>query len=435
MQSTSILRSLSTSTAFGAALLVALSASGQESSLAGLKSASRAAPNDPKAALDYGRALRLAGHLPESTDELRRGTNLYGARTGSSAIALHVELARTEIAKREYGKAMVLCKVVQDLSGGAAEGHACAAEAHLLWRRASQALDEAKKALALDKGNLDAMVAEGNAYALQLHDVEAKAAFDEASALAPSDARPWLGLGRLDVTMAKKDEAIAAYKKAVLLDPKDADANFELARILPSPTEAIGYVETATRERPTFPEALAYRATLDVVLGRIPDAKASATAALKLAPQNPDMHVALGRALFAEGKTDDAVTEGKAALAILPNLASAKLLVADAYAKKGEIDLAIEFYQDAWGFDHSDPTALVNASTACHAAGRDTSAKAFGLRATQEFPTWAPAWVALGDAKAGDHDLAGAKEAYGNALGAQGPIDRASVEKKIAGLR
>ncbi|HEX7666912.1 MAG TPA: tetratricopeptide repeat protein, partial [Polyangiaceae bacterium] len=413
----------------------ALSASAQESSLDPLKSAAKASPNDPKAALAYGRALRNAGQLPESTDELRRGANLESARTGPNAIALHVELARTEIAKREFGKAMVQCKVVQDLNGGAAEGHACAAEAHLLWRRASEALDEAKKALLSDKNNLDAKVAMGNAYALQLQDADAKATFDEASAIAPNDARPWIGLGRLYVATAKKEDAIAAYKKAVLLDPKDADANFELARILPLPAEAIGYVETATKERPTFAEALAYRATLDVVLGRLADAKTSATAALKLAPQNPNMHVALGRALLAEGKIDDAAVEGKAALAILANLASAKLLVADAYAKKGEIDLAVENYQDAWGFDHSDPTALVNASVACHQAGRDTSAKAFGLRATQEFPTWAPAWVALGDAKAADHDVAGAREAYGNALTGQGPIDRPAIEKKVAGLR
>ncbi|MEO9142227.1 MAG: tetratricopeptide repeat protein, partial [Polyangiaceae bacterium] len=291
MQSTSILRPLFTSAALGAALFLALSASAQESSLDGLKSSTKAAPNDPKAALAYGRALRLAGHLPESTDELRRGANLYGAHTGPDAIALHVELARTEIAKREYGKAMVQCKVVQDLNGGAAEGHACAAEAHLLWRRGSEALDEAKKALASDKNSLDAKIAEGNAYSLQLQDVDAKKSFDEASALAPSDARPWLGLGRLYVATAKKEEAIAAYKRAVVLDPSDADANYELARIVPSPTDAIGYVETATRERPTFPEALAYRATLDVVLGRLADAKTSATAALKHAPQNPHMHV------------------------------------------------------------------------------------------------------------------------------------------------
>lgn len=406
----------------------------QESALDSLKTAAHASPNDPRAALAYGRALRRAGHLGESADELRRGANLFEGRRGETAIALHVELARTAIAKREFGQAMVQCKVVQDLNGGAAEGHACAAEAHLLWRRASEALDETKKALAADKNNLDAKIAEGNALALQLQDAPAEAAFQAAMQLSASDARPHLGLARLYVATAKKDQAVVELKKAVELDPKDPDANYELARLLPS-ADALPFLETATRERPTFSEALADRATVDVVLGKLADAKASATAALKLDPQNPNMHVAMGRALLAEGKVDDAAAEGKGALAILGNLASAKLLVADAYAKKGEIDLAVESYQDAWGFDHSDPTSLVNASVACHQAGRDTSATAFALRATQEFPTWGPGWVALGDARASDKDVPGARTAYETALKSQGPVDMASVQKKIAALR
>ncbi len=411
----------------------------QESSLTSLRAATQSALSDPKAALAYGRALRRAGHLNEATDELRRGINLYVARNGQTAIDLHVELARTAIAKRDFGPAMVQCRVVQDLNGGTAEGHACAAEAHLLWRRATEALDETKKALAADASNVDAKIAEGNALALELNDTESEAAFHEATTLAANDptnaARAHLGLARLYVATQKKDAAISELKSAVNLDPKDPDANFELAKNLSNASEALPYVETAARERPTFAEALAFRATLYLAVGRVNEAQQSAELALKIDPQKPDLHVTLGRALLAQGKFDDAATEGKAALAILGNLASAKLLVADAYAKKGEIDLAVENYQEAWGFDHSDPTSLVNASVACHAAGRDTSAKAFGLRATQEFPNWGPGWVALGDARVAEKDIAGAREAFTNALKSQGPVDQAAVQRKLAALR
>ncbi|MEO7114051.1 MAG: tetratricopeptide repeat protein, partial [Polyangiaceae bacterium] len=210
--------------------------------------------------------------------------------------------------------------------------------------------------------------------------------------------------------------------------------NFDLAKNLSSPAESLPYVETAARERPTFAEAIAFRAIDYLAVGRITDAQQSAALALKIDPQNPTMHVTLGRAVLAQGKVDDAITEGKAALAILGNLASAKLLLADAYTKKGEIDLAVENYQEAWGFDHLDPTSLVNASVACHAAGRDTSARAFGLRATQEFPNWGPGWVALGDARVAEKDILGAREAFTNALKSQGPVDQAAVQKKLAAL-
>ncbi len=362
-----------------------------------------------------------------------------GGRSGPAAVDLHVELARTSIAKRDFGPAMVQCRVVQDLTGGASEGHACAAEAHLLWRRATEALEETKKSLTANKTNVDAKIAEGNALALELNDAESEAAFREALTLAANDpptaARAHLGLARLYVATAKKDAAVSELKLAVNLDPKDPDSNFELAKSLSSATEALPYVETAARERPTFAEAIAFRAVEYLAVGRVNDAQASAALALKIDPQNPTMHVTLGRALLAQGKLDDAAVEGKAALAILGNLASAKLLVADAYAKKGEIDLAVENYQDAWGFDHSDPTSLVNASTACHAAGRDTSAKAFGLRATQEFPNWGPGWVALGDARVAEKDISGARDAFTNALKSQGPVDQAAVQRKLAALR
>jgi len=422
----------------GAALLWSVGAPAQESTLAALKSAAQSAPNDARPAVAFGKALRRAGRLSESTDELRRGANLFSGRSGDVAILLHLELARTAIAKHEYGPAMVQCKVVQDLAGGTAEGHACAAEARLLWRRGSEALDETTKALAANPSNVDAKIAEGNAFALQLKDAESEASFREAMTLAASDpesnARAHTGLARMLLATGKKDDATAELKKAVALDPKDPDANFELSKLLAIPSEALPYAVTAVNERPTFAEAIAQRATLDLALGHVDQAQQSATAALKIDPQNPALHVTLGRTYLAQGKLDDAAVEGKAALAILATSASAKLLVADAYAKKGEIDLAVENYQDAWGFDHLDPTALVNASVACLLAGRDTSAKAFGSKATQEFPNWGPGWVALGDARVTDKDIVGAREAYTNALKSSGPVDKLTVSKKLAAL-
>ncbi len=112
------------------------------------------------------------------------------------------------------------------------------------------------------------------------------------------------------------------------------------------------------------------------------------------------------------------------------------LLVADSYARKGDIDLALESYQTAWGLDHADPSPLVHASQACHAASRDTSARAFGAKAAQEFPSWAPGWVALGDALVGQKETKDARDAYRKALAVpDGPIDRGAVAQKLAALQ
>jgi tetratricopeptide (TPR) repeat protein len=142
--------------------------------------------------------------------------------------------------------------------------------------------------------------------------------------------------------------------------------------------------------------------------------------------------VLLGKVALAEGRADDAIRAGEVALKLVANSAAAKLLVADGNAKKGEVDLAVEAYQAAWGLDHADPTPLVHAAEACHAAGRDTSARAFGIKATQEFPKWGPAWAALGDALAASGEKAAAKDAYQKALSApDGNVDQNATRRKL----
>src|SRR5207244_12650108 len=129
----------------------------------------------------------------------------------------------------------------------------------------------------------------------------------------------------------------------------------------------------------------------------------------------------------------EATKEGETASKLMPKAAAAKLLVADGWAKKGEIDLAIEAYQAAFGLDHSDPTPLVNAAEACVAAGRPTSAKAFARRAVQDFPNHGLAWVALGDALALDKDPKGARTAYETAKKSK-DADTTSIDKKLGTL-
>jgi tetratricopeptide (TPR) repeat protein len=189
------------------------------------------------------------------------------------------------------------------------------------------------------------------------------------------------------------------------------------------------------RERPSYGEALRKLADVQLFLGNLDGAKNAAESALRCDSHDAAARVILGRVLLAGDKSDDALRAAQEALRILPNSAAGKLLMADAYAKKGEIDLALENYQTAYGLDHGDPAPLVRASVACHAAGRDTSAKAFGMKATQDFPQWAPAWVAFGDALAGDHEIAQARAAYESALKGRGPVDAEAVRRKMSALR
>lgn len=393
------------------------------------------AASPSRVAFEAGKAHRRAGAVREALVELRRASQLVGADR-ELAIRIHYELARTSIDRREFAQAMTECRVLGLKPGGKALGHACAAEANLLRRRASEALEEIKRAQALEPRLYEAKVAEGRARLLELRDKDAEALLREAITLAGSQpaTEAWLALADLHALFGRTEAALADSREALKADGGSPDARYRIGRLLPPGPEALSHLEAALVGRPSFGEALARLAEVQIALGQLEAARGSAQRALKGDPSDASMRVVVGRVALAEGKADVAQLEAKAALSILPNLAAAKLLAADAYVKQREIDLAIESYQVAFGLDRSDPAPLIRASDACRAQGRETTARAFAERATRDFPEWAPAWVALGDAFVAQKDAAQAKAAYEQALKVKGLSDAADVRRRIEKL-
>ncbi|HEY8042234.1 MAG TPA: tetratricopeptide repeat protein [Polyangiaceae bacterium] len=410
------------------------SASAQESQLDALRAAARSNAADPSAALALGRALRRAGHALDALTELRRGIAVSAPRP-DVLVQLHWEVARVQMDRRDQPQTMTACSVLGKLPGASAEGHACVADGHLLWQRSTEALGETAAALAKDPRCYEAKVAEGRADEFALDVGKSEAAYRAAIGWRADGVDAHLGLGRLLARNGRKDDGVAELRSALRLDPYGPDALFELGVALAPSAESMTLLERATRERPSFAEAWLALGSQQLGAGRVADARRSAEAAWHGDPNSVGPHILNGRVALAEGRPDDAIRSGEAALKIMANSAPARLLIADGNARKGEIDLALEAYQAAWGLDHADPTPLVHAAEACHAAGRDTSARAFGLKAAQEFPKWGPAWAALGDALAAQGEKQTARDAYQKALAGDGPIDRAAIQKKLGALQ
>jgi tetratricopeptide (TPR) repeat protein len=347
---------------------------------------------------------------------------------------LHWEVARALIDRRDFGPAMTECKVLGTLPGQAAEGHACAAEAHLLWQRSTEALGEVALALAKDPHCYDAKIAEAQAYDFAIDAGKSEASYRAALTMlaTPADGvEAHLGLGRLLAKNGRHDEAVAELRKTVQLDPDGPDALFELGQVLAPGAESLTLLEHATQERRSFGDAWVALGEQQLAGGHVAEARKAGDEALHADASTVKPYLLLGRVALADGRPQDAVHAGEAALKLVANSAPAQLLIADGDAKQGEIDPALEAYQAAWGLDHGDPTPLVHASEACHSAGRDTSARAFGAKAAQEFPRWGPAWAALGDALAAQGEKPSARDAYGKALAGEGPVDRSAVQHKL----
>ena len=410
------------------------SAHAQESGLDAARDQAKAAPASGEASLAYGRALRRAGREADALVELRRG---LGIGKGELLGRLEWEIARTHVARREFEPAMSSCRAMAKVA--AAASHVCAAEAHLLWRRGTEAESEALLALKTAPGEPAAEVqyfaklALGRAQELGSKDDAAEASYRDAVRIADGRSDAHVLLGVLLNRVGK--DGTASLRRAVEVDMSDPNAQLELGRALPSGSrDSVAALERSVAQRPTSTEAQRSLAEGYVAAGRLSNAKRTVALVLKLAPSDVGTHIVAGRLALAEGKVDDAIKEGETAAKLMPNVPSARLLVGDAWAKKGEVDLAVEAYQAAFGLDHSDPTPLVNAAAACLAAGRVTTAKAFGVRATTDFGTNGAAWTALGDALAADRDVRGAKVAYETAKKARG-ADASAIDQKLSRLK
>lgn len=154
--------------------------------------------------------------------------------------------------------------------------------------RHAEAVEEFKKALALDPRSAEAHHQLGNAFkSLQRH-AEAVVSLRRASELAPKNAAIWLNLGVSLLALSARDEAIASFQRAIKLEPGR-------------------------------PEALNILGSALLDAGRIGEAKKQLQAALRLKPAYPAAHDNLGRALRAQGRAAEAVGEFRAALTAQPN--------------------------------------------------------------------------------------------------------------------
>lgn len=395
-----------------------------------LKAQAKAPPKDPAAALELGQALRRAGLFDDAVRVLRRS---YGKATqGELAVELRLTAARSLIEAGKQKEAVRECASLRGVSMPKAD--VCTAEAHLLWRRATLALPAAERALSKSSADYDALVAKGRALRMMGKTKEAQAALEAAMAADASGYSAPLYLGELLVASKQPKAAVVALEKAHTAAPEEPVPMLELARALGSDKKATVLLQKAIAVRPGFGAAHALLGEVLLDGGDVAGAQAALEKAVAIDAKQADWQASLGRVHVARGAAADALAVAKKALKLVGNHAVAKLVEAEALALKGDIDLAIEAYEQAHGYARTDPKPLVAGARASLKHARPTTARAFADRATQSFPDYAPGWEVLGDVAAAAKDKDAARAAYKKALKAKGPLDRQAVEKKLARL-
>jgi tetratricopeptide (TPR) repeat protein len=167
------------------------------------------------------------------------------------------------------------------------------------------------------------------------------------SQIAEGHERAWLSLGQV-LEKTKPEEALAAYRQASTLQPKDPEPHLDAGLLL----EQQNKFADAEQE---YKQALALDSSSDALTGlaniymrgrRFPEAAEYLRKLVAEHPNDAAAHVQLGRVLAAEGNNDAAVAELQAGAKLAPNDVSVQRDLADLYATIGKNELAEGSYRN-----------------------------------------------------------------------------------------
>ena len=169
-------------------------------------------------------------------------------------------------------------------------------------------------------------------------------------------ARAWLSLAHILQT-SKPDDAIAAYREAAKLQPKDPEPHLAAGGLLEKENQfadAEQEYKLALAIDPKSADALTGMANIYMRGRRFTEAEDTLHKLVALRPEDAGAHMQLGRMLAAAEQYDDAVGELQTALKLAPGDAGVQRDLADLYALSKKYDLAETQYRSLLAIKPND---------------------------------------------------------------------------------
>ena len=201
---------------------------------------------------------------------------------------------------------------------------------------------------------------------------DALALVNRALAIAPTDARPWLWKGQMDLRMHAYKDAMESYRHASKLDSSSADAILGIAAVYfvsGQNDAAIAEYKAGINRFPN--DARLYVACAAMLLASPDSPKLQAEAnnllqkAVKLAPQSAEAHYQLGQLALQQNQLKDAEAEFSLSLQSDPDRSKAHFALSVVYRRMGRTEDATRqfaIYQDLKRAEESRPTAATTAA-------------------------------------------------------------------------
>ncbi|MBN3939407.1 serine protease, partial [Nostoc sp. NMS9] len=227
----------------------------------------------------------------------------------------------------------------------------------------------------------------------------AVAAYEKAIQLNPNYADAYYNLGNALSEQKKLDAAVTAYQKAIQLNPNDAKAYYNLGIALTQQKKLDAAVAVLQKVIQLNPNDATGYIILGLLLSQQNKSDAAVSAyekAIQLNPNDARAYNNLGDALYDQKKLDAAVAAYEKAIQLNPNYADAYYNLGNALSEQKKLDAAVTAYQKAIQLNPNDAKAYYNLGIALTQQKKLDAAVAVLQKVIQLNPNDATGYIILG---------------------------------------
>ncbi len=242
-------------------------------------------------------------------------------------------------------------------------------------------------------------LAEAEAYYQEGQLDEAIAAFERAIALNPNDVTPRVRLSQILILRERTAEALQQAQAAVSLQPSDPQALAVLCRSYDWEglyAQAFDACECAVELAPDYAEGYAYLAEAYADTGAWGPARNTAAQAVELDYQSVDAHRNQGYVYEMQGRFQQAAEAYENAIFLQPNLAPLYASAGRVYRVMGKFDDAVDRFQKVIRLDPNNPMGYDQLGWTYYVAGDYARAVDNLEMAIELNPEYAVSWGHLG---------------------------------------
>lgn len=242
-------------------------------------------------------------------------------------------------------------------------------------------------------------VADGDSYFAKGKLPEAIAAYEKAIEIDPTDDVPYARQSRLLIFTGDTAKAVERAEQAVLINPTKAENLAYYCRALDweaQYSDALDACSCAIDLAPDYAEGYAYLAEVFADRGEWFNARDTAQQAIDTNFQSMGAHFNMGYVYEVQGRYAQAVQYYENAITLAPNLAPLHVAAGRSYYWLGNLDKAIEQFRQAIRLNPTDPEAYDRLGWAYHTNGEFTRAIDALEQGLGVDPTYDKAWGHLG---------------------------------------